>query len=118
VQSRARDHLRLPAGDLGTFGRLDYDERTIRARRRTLSDEDASAGIKNLERSLQSVGENEAAEIYNQAVDRANQRDYARAIALLEGLLPRVRNQELKLQIEGLLERFKKDAARLRQPVQ
>ena len=76
------------------------------------------AELKNLEQSLEAIDENEAAEIYNQAVDRANQRDYAQAIALLENLLPKVRNQELKQRIEGLLERFKKDAARLRQPVQ
>ena len=76
------------------------------------------AELKNLEQSLEAIDENEAAEIYNQAVDRANQRDYAQAIALLENLLSRVRNQELKQRIEGLLERFKKDAARLRQPVQ
>lgn len=76
------------------------------------------AELKNLEQSLEAVDENEAAEIYNQAVDRANRREYDQAIALLENLLPRVRNQELKQQIEGLLERFKKDAARLRQPVQ
>ena len=73
--------------------------------------------LKRLEDSIEAVDGNEAAEIYNEAVDRANQRDYAKAIDLLANLLPRVRDPALKKQVEDLLERFRKDAARLQQPV-
>lgn len=73
--------------------------------------------LKSLEDSLQTVDGNEAAEIVNEAVDRANNRDYDKAIALLSDLLPRVRDPELKAQIEKLLERFRADAARMNQPV-
>jgi tetratricopeptide (TPR) repeat protein len=75
------------------------------------------AEIKRLEDSIEAVDGNEAAEIYNEAVDRANQRDYSKAIELLANLLPRVRDPALKKQVEDLLERFRKDAARLQQPV-
>lgn len=73
--------------------------------------------LRNLEDSLQAVDGNAAAEIFNEAVDRANNRDYDKAIELLSDLLPRVRDPELKARIETLLERLRADAARMKQPV-
>ncbi len=74
--------------------------------------------LKQLEGSRSTVGYDTVAEVYNQAVDRANKRDYAQAIVLLEGLLPKIEDMEQRAMIESLLERFRKDAGRLQQPVQ
>jgi tetratricopeptide (TPR) repeat protein len=52
--------------------------------------------------------------VYNQAVGRANQRDYDGAIALLEDLLKQVNNEDLRSQITALLGTLKSDAARQR----
>ncbi len=60
---------------------------------------------------------NDAVKVFNEAVDRANTRDYPGAIALLEALLPKVEDPEFRTRIETLLERLRKDSARL-QPVQ
>jgi tetratricopeptide (TPR) repeat protein len=57
---------------------------------------------------------NKAIDVFNEAVDKANKRDYDGAIALLEGLLPKVEDGEIKNQITALLERLRQDAARLR----
>jgi len=60
---------------------------------------------------------NFAVEVFNEAVERANQRDYAQAITLLEGLLPKVKDPDMIDRIKTMLERFRQDAARLQQTV-
>jgi hypothetical protein len=57
-------------------------------------------------------------EAYNEAVAKANKRDYPGAIALLEDLLPKVQEADLQAQVKTLLERLKQDAARMPQPAQ
>jgi tetratricopeptide (TPR) repeat protein len=55
-------------------------------------------------------------EAYNKAVELANRRDFAAAIALLEGMLPQIKARELAEQTQALLDRLRKDAARLHPP--
>jgi tetratricopeptide (TPR) repeat protein len=74
--------------------------------------------LKNLEKPPPAIDPNEAIALYNEAVDRANQRDYVKAIALLEDLLPKVEDPELAGRIKTLLEAFRRDAARLQRPVE
>jgi hypothetical protein len=57
---------------------------------------------------------NKQVAVYNQAVARANQRDYDGAIAMLENLLKQVHAEDLRTEITRLLERLRADAARLR----
>jgi len=66
---------------------------------------------------VQTLDYNKAAEVYNEAISLANQRDYARAIALLEDLLPKVADTDLQDRIKKTLDRFRQDAARLQQTV-
>src|SRR2546428_12912516 len=74
------------------------------------------AGLKAIEhRSIADY--NDAVKVFNEAVDRANTRDCPGAIALLGALLPKVEDPEFRTRIETLLERLRKDSARL-QPVQ
>jgi hypothetical protein len=74
--------------------------------------------LKDLESAMSTVSYNQAIKVFNEAVDRANKRDFAGAIALLEDLLPQVGETDLKDRIAEMLERFSKDATRLQQPVQ
>ena len=53
-------------------------------------------------------------EIYNEAIARANQRDYSGAIALLEDLVKHDVGEEMKTRINGTLDQLRKDAARQR----
>jgi len=72
--------------------------------------------LKHLEGPGTAIEYNKAVATYNEAVDKANKRDYAAAIALLEDLLPKVEDEELKERVKALLDRFRQDAARLQQP--
>jgi len=54
---------------------------------------------------------------FNQAVGLANKGNYKGAVALLEKQLPKVTNPDLATQYRMLLERLKKDAARLGKPL-
>ncbi len=74
--------------------------------------------LKHFEAPSPSLAYTRAVEIYNEAVDKANTRHYPGAIALLEDLLPKVEDPDLRQKIETLLERFRLDAARLRQSVE
>ena len=109
-----RIHPPFRAEHLGSFIR---PQRLVKAREAWKEGKLPAPELRNLEDSLQAVDGNAAAEIFNEAVDRANNRDYDKAIALLSDLLPRVRDPELKARIETLLERLRADAARMRQPV-
>jgi tetratricopeptide (TPR) repeat protein len=77
-----------------------------------------AAQLEQLEMPPSKISFNDAVVIFNDAVDRANQRDYAKAIALLEDLLPRVEAKELREKIDALLVRFRQDAARLLKPIE
>ena len=57
---------------------------------------------------------NKQVAVYNQAVVRANQRDYDGAIAMLEDLLKQVHAEDLRTKTTTLLERLRADAARQR----
>jgi tetratricopeptide (TPR) repeat protein len=74
--------------------------------------------LKHLERPSPALAYTTVVEIYNEAVDKANKRDYPGAIALLEDLLSKVEDPDLRQKIETLLERFRRDAVRLRQSVE
>ena len=54
--------------------------------------------------------------VFNRATDLANHRDYRGAIALLEKVRPDVREPNLAGQIDAMLERLKKDAAKSGSP--
>jgi hypothetical protein len=96
------------------FGR--QEARRLRAEIESTTDPEARA---KLEKALKAIEHppvadyNRSVEIFNEAVDRANKRDYPGAIALLEGLLPKVEDPDFKTKIETLLDRLRKDAARL-----
>lgn len=76
------------------------------------------AAIRDIEQHPSALPTNKVIEAYNEAVAKANKRDYPGAIALLEGLLPRVPPGDLQAQIRTLLDRLKQDAARMQQPAQ
>jgi tetratricopeptide (TPR) repeat protein len=75
------------------------------------------AGIEEQLRQLEAPEGPSFAELYNQAVELANKRDYARAIALLEDLQIKFKDADQALLIATLLDRLRQDAARLQQPV-
>jgi len=56
---------------------------------------------------------NRQVSVYNQAVARANQRDYKGAIEILEKLLKEVKDEDLRDRITGLLNLLRRDAARM-----
>lgn len=74
--------------------------------------------IHALEQHPTALPANGVIEAYNEAVAKANKRDYPGAIALLEDLLPKVQEADLQAQVKTLLERLKQDAARMPQPTQ
>lgn len=55
-------------------------------------------------------------EAFNQAVDRANHKDYQGAMGILEKILPEIRDEELEQRTRELLERLKEDAKRFGKP--
>ena len=57
-------------------------------------------------------------EIFNEAIDHANRRDYAGAIAMLEDLVKHDVGPDMTAQINSTLEQLRKDAARPQQPDQ
>jgi hypothetical protein len=96
-------------------------------------DPEARARIEEMLRGVTNASStasfNEAVTQFNEAIELANKRDYPGAIALLEDLLPKVEafneipdparpEPTLKERILEMLERFRADAARLRQPIQ
>jgi tetratricopeptide (TPR) repeat protein len=76
------------------------------------------AAIRDLEQQPSALPANGVVEAYNEAVAKANKRDYPGAIALLEDLLPKVPPGDLQAQVRTLLDRLKQDAARMQQPAQ
>jgi tetratricopeptide (TPR) repeat protein len=71
---------------------------------------------RNLEGHVLKVQElkehNRQVDVYNEAVALANQANFKDAIALLEKLLPQIKNQELAVQTRVFLQQLKQDAAR------
>jgi cytochrome c-type biogenesis protein CcmH/NrfG len=57
-----------------------------------------------------------AIEIYNEAIDHANKRDYTQAISLLEGLMKHDIDADFRATIQGMLGKLRQDAARQQQP--
>lgn len=85
--------------------------------------------LKGMKNTMLAISYNEAVAQFNEAIESANRRDYPGAIALLEELLPKIEEcdyieemgppeSKLKARVVEMLERFRKDAARLQQPVQ
>jgi len=73
--------------------------------------------IKTYDHAISFYDGNKGVEIFNQAIDYANHRDYPKAIATLEDLQLKVREPDLSERIKIMLERFRQDAARLQQSI-
>lgn len=58
------------------------------------------------------IDDTRAAEIFNEAIDHANKRDYAQAIAMLEELLKHDLRPETAAQVQSTLDQLSKDAAK------
>lgn len=117
------------------FDRARY-EKQIEELRKALVETDDPEKRKYLEAVLMSFERmtlqdsyNEMVAQFNDAIEFANKRDYPKAIVLLEDLLPKVEElpepEESGGQVTGLkgrviemLERFRRDAARMQHPVQ